>query len=54
MILAILRPRAEQGRWPAGTLLLGRIFNPWDIAAYLLGVVLALQLHQALGRPNVR
>lgn len=34
----------------AGALLLGRIFNPWNIAAYWLGIALALPLHLALGR----
>lgn len=34
----------------AGALLLGRIFNPWNIAAYWLGVALALPLQLALGR----
>ncbi|MFG1378466.1 DUF2809 domain-containing protein [Xanthobacter autotrophicus] len=29
----------------AGALLLGRIFNPWNIVAYWLGIVLALPLH---------
>ncbi|WP_237346299.1 ribosomal maturation YjgA family protein [Xanthobacter agilis] len=29
----------------AGALLLGRIFNPWNIVAYGLGIALALPLH---------
>lgn len=29
----------------AGALLLGRIFNPWNVAAYWLGIALALPLH---------
>jgi hypothetical protein len=35
-------------------LLLGRIINPWNIAAYWLGVALALPLHRALGRVQMR
>ncbi|WP_231711325.1 ribosomal maturation YjgA family protein [Xanthobacter dioxanivorans] len=34
----------------AGALLLGRIFNPWNIVAYWLGVALALPLHLAIRR----
>lgn len=29
----------------AGALLFGRIFNPWNVAAYWLGIALALPLH---------
>lgn len=36
----------------AGALLLGRIFNPWNVAAYWLGIALAVPLHLVLGRPG--
>lgn len=34
----------------AGALLLGRIFNPWNVVAYWLGIALALPLQRMLGR----
>lgn len=38
----------------AGALLLGRIFNPWNIVAYWLGIALAVPLHLAQGRSRRR
>lgn len=38
----------------AGALLLGRIFNPWNIVAYWLGIALVLPLHLAIGRMRQR
>lgn len=36
---------------PAGALLLGRIFSPWDILAYGAGIVLAAGLDRLAVRP---
>lgn len=34
----------------AGALLFGRVFSPWNVAAYWLGVTLALPVHLRFGR----
>lgn len=34
----------------AGALLLGRIFNPWNILAYWLGIAMAMPLHLLIRR----
>lgn len=36
----------------AGALLLGRVFSPWNIAAYTAGIALALVLDYALSKPR--
>ncbi|WP_393981648.1 hypothetical protein [Xanthobacter agilis] len=41
----MVRPPGPVSTTLAGALLLGRIFNPWNIVAYGLGIALALPLH---------
>lgn len=38
----------------AGALLLGRVFNPWNVVAYWLGVALALPLHWIIRQSRER